>query len=86
MSAEIPPVRCCGGGGRTEPNFQMESRPARDGSPRSQAAKRAAADIEGHSEAAELGKPRRLSARAARNPPNFRANHNAAHALTAIGD
>ena len=26
------PVRCCGGGGRTRPNFQMENRPARDGS------------------------------------------------------
>jgi thioredoxin-like negative regulator of GroEL len=49
-------------------------------------AKRAAADIEGHSEAAKFSKPRRLIARAARNPPNFRANHNAAHALTAIGD
>jgi hypothetical protein len=32
MSAEIPPVRCCGGGGRTGSNFQMENRPARDGS------------------------------------------------------
>ena len=32
MSAEIPPVRCCGGGGRTGRNFQMENRPARDGS------------------------------------------------------
>jgi hypothetical protein len=32
MSAETPPVRCCGGGGRTRPNFQMENRPARDGS------------------------------------------------------
>jgi hypothetical protein len=28
MSAEIPPVRCCGGGGRTGSNFQMENRPA----------------------------------------------------------
>ena len=32
MSAEIPPVRCCGDGGRTGPNFRWENRPVRNGS------------------------------------------------------